>query len=122
MKQHTIDLIRIYKPKGRDWMNFKMKKNNPYTFHHIVKKEHNGSNDVTNGALLTNKAHQLLHIMENDDPLLFDVLNLIFKEINDSKKPPTEETKITVVRLIDSFEMKKNRKPTKEKYQKYYKK
>lgn len=32
-------MIEIYKPGEIDWMGTKIKKNNPLTFHHIVKRK-----------------------------------------------------------------------------------
>lgn len=32
-------MIEIYKPGDIDWMGTKIKKNNPLTFHHIVKRK-----------------------------------------------------------------------------------
>ena len=35
-------MLNIYKPKGVDWMNFVLKRKNPYTFHHIIPKSNGG--------------------------------------------------------------------------------
>ncbi|MEG0021444.1 MAG: hypothetical protein RSB77_01205 [Bacilli bacterium] len=122
MKQSTINLIKIYNPKGRDWMNFKMKKNNQYTFHHIVKSEHGGTFDITNGALLTSIAHKYIHVIEQDDKELYDKLNILFKIINDSKKAPTEEIIEEIINCLENYQIsnKYSKKHKKENYQKLY--
>ena len=35
-------MIKLYKPLDLDWMNYRVTRSNPITFHHIVKKENGG--------------------------------------------------------------------------------
>ena len=67
MKNKSGELIEkmlvIYKPLNEDWMGFKLKRNNPYTFHHIKEKRHGGRYEIQNGALLTREGHQFLNFL-----------------------------------------------------------
>ena len=82
----------IYNPDGFDWMNFKVEKNNPYTFHHIVERRRGGDKSINNGAILTNDAHKLLNILDIFFPDAYEDLQQIFIRINKSNEPPTYET------------------------------
>lgn len=96
MKKIVADMIKIYKPIDKDWMNFKITKDNLLTFHHIVKKENGGLEEIDNGALLTKKAHDLLHCMEKHNVNVYNELNDIFKcIINEKKYPRTQLLMIT---------------------------
>ena len=81
-------MIEIYKPDGYDWMGTKEKKNNPFTYHHIVKRK-NGETTVENGAILTKKSHQLLNKLQARNEDLFDSWQWLFMEINHSNNPPS---------------------------------
>ena len=74
-------------------MNFSLSKRNLYTFHHIVSRSIGGVDAINNGAILTKKAHDLLHLLEI---VCFDAsidLQNIFIGINESNCPPTVEIK-----------------------------
>lgn len=73
------------------WMGYKLTKNNPYTYHHIVEKRNGGGITVDNGALLTRFAHNDLNELENHARYLYRELNSLFKELNKTRKPPTRE-------------------------------
>ena len=81
----------IYNPDGFDWMNFKLTKDNPYTFHHIVERRSGGDKSVENGAILTLCAHQLLNILDSFCKDAYNDLQNIFIKINTSNEPPTYE-------------------------------
>ena len=70
MKEVTKLMIKLYKPLDLDWMNYRVTRQNPITFHHIIKKEHGGSYDLSNGALLTETGHRYLHIIECKELIL----------------------------------------------------
>ena len=60
MKQITKEMLRIYKPiSNLDWMNYKLVKRD-LTFHHIVKREEGGKEEISNGALIMPIPHQCL--------------------------------------------------------------
>ena len=84
-------MVKKYKPNGIDWMNFILTRKNPYTFHHIIPKSNGGEDVLENGAILTRRAHDLIHILEYACPCAYQDLQDVFTEINFSKKPPTYE-------------------------------
>ena len=84
-------MVVIYKPDGVDWLNFKLCRKNPYTFHHIEKRCDGGLRIISNGAILTRLGHDFLNILEIREPELYRNLNLLFKELNNTKLPPTED-------------------------------
>ena len=84
-------LIRIFKPDGFDWMNFVLTRRNPYTFHHIKSRSDGGEDLVENGAILTRRAHDLLHLLEFICPEAYNDLQNVFIKINKSHKPLTED-------------------------------
>lgn len=91
MKGALDVLVQIFKPNGFDWMNFALSKNNPYTYHHIIKKCDGGEKSVDNGAILTKKAHTFLNKLEKVCPDAYNDLQEVFRKINGSKTPPNDE-------------------------------
>ncbi len=81
----------IYNPDGFDWMNFKLTKENPATFHHIKEKRDGGKKTIENGAILSSFAHQLLNILDLFCPDAYNDLQNVFIKINGSGEPPTIE-------------------------------
>lgn len=89
---HTLRvLIKIFQPDGFDWMNFALSKKNPYTYHHIVESLNGGKKSIDNGAILTKRAHRLLHKLQVYCPDAYNDLQDVFRRINDSKQPVTQE-------------------------------
>lgn len=93
-------MLRIYKTKEFDWMGYKTCKNCKLTRHHIFKKVYGGKNDISNYALLIEKSHELLHKLEKTDHKAYLELNELFKALNDSLAPPTEEYYIKVNKVL----------------------
>ena len=91
MKRVLRIMVDIFQPEGIDWMNFSLSKGNPFTFHHIVEKSKGGDKSIDNGAILTRRAHTFLHMLEKVCPDAYDDLQRKFAEINQTKKPVTEE-------------------------------
>lgn len=85
-------MLKIYKPNGVDWMNFVLTRRNPYTFHHIISRSDGGEDSIENGAILTRKAHNLIHILEYACPDAYHDLQEIFVRINGSNSPATNKT------------------------------
>lgn len=85
---------------GVDWMGFNLSRKNPLTYHHIKKNCEKGKRTLENGAPLTKQAHTFLNCLERTKPDLYVEWNELFKEINKSEAPPTEEhiEKIKVLR------------------------
>lgn len=91
MNTAIVIMNYIYNPDGFDWMNFKVTKDNPYTYHHIIEKKHGGKKTVENGAILTFDAHSLLNLLDRYCPVEYEALQNIFRRINASNEPPTSE-------------------------------
>jgi len=106
MKDVTREMIRIYKLKDHDWLNFKIVKMNEITFHHIKKDEDGGKCIISNGALLTEKAHQYLHCIERHDLDIYNEINRVFKEINEQGYGPTQNQYDKIELLFLKFECK----------------
>lgn len=81
------------------WMGYEVKQNNPFTFHHIQKRCHNGKLEINNGAILTRNAHEFLHIIESRDLDMYEYINAILKEINVQGYMPIERQ----IKAIDSI-------------------
>lgn len=73
------------------WMGYKLSKKNPYTYHHICEARNGGRVTIENGAILTRLAHDDLNELENRARYLYRELNGMFKELNQTRKPPTRE-------------------------------
>lgn len=72
-------------------MGYKICRNTPLTRHHIFKKVYGGENNISNYALLIEKSHEYLHKIEKIDLQAYIELNNLFRELNESMQPPTEE-------------------------------
>ena len=82
--------IQIYVPDNFDWMRYEITKTNYLTYHHIISRRY-GSTDLSNCALLTKNAHHKLNRLYHKNPLVYDEWQILFRAINDSMAPPTEE-------------------------------
>lgn len=89
MKEVTKELIRIYKPLDLDWLNYRVTRQNPLTYHHIIKRENGGLFTLENGALLSQTGHRYLHIIEYKEIKIYEMLNKMFEIINRQKHAPT---------------------------------
>jgi hypothetical protein len=115
-KRITREMIKIYKPLGRDWLNYKVTQSNPLTFHHIEKKCDGGKEELSNGALITVLGHQYLHLIECRDKETYLLLNKMFKMINTQGTAPTPEQREIIEYLLKEFEvLHKNDKNSKGK-------
>ena len=81
------------------WMGYQVKRDNPITFHHLIKRCHNGKLEINNGAILTRNAHEYLHIIESRDLDMYEYINTILKEINIQGYMPIERQ----IKAIDSI-------------------
>lgn len=86
-----IEMYKIYGKPTVDWMGFKVTKNNHITYHHIKEDRNGGTETVENGALLTVKAHQLLHKLEHTNEAEYQEYQYWFRVINDIKQRPSDE-------------------------------
>lgn len=83
------NMIKIYKPNGKDWMGYKLSFNNPYTYHHIIERRNGGIVSIDNGAILTKKAHIYLNYLDGYCPDGYDAYQEMFRYINSLRKPLT---------------------------------
>ena len=105
MKEITREMIRIYKPKGIDWMGYDINSIRDLTYHHIQKKEHGGPFTFDNGALLRgDTSHEYLHIIEYKDLDMYLYINNILKQINDQRARPTKQQLLAIRDVLLQFE------------------
>lgn len=69
-------------------------KKNTLTVHHIEKVSCGGETSLSNAALLTKKAHRILHMCEYKDYILYSDINDFFRRIVEKSKPLDEEMKL----------------------------
>lgn len=93
MKEPLITMLEIYKPleQGKDWMGYKIHKQSELTFHHIKEKRNGGKRILSNGAILIRRSHEYLNYLDYCYHRYYNDLNYLFKILNLSMKPPTDE-------------------------------
>ena len=104
MKNITKIMIDQYNVQKIDWMGYKLNKDNPYTYHHIVKKEHGGEETIENGAILTKIAHEYLHKIECKDIELYNYINNVLKQINEQGFAPLKRQLLAIDFILRQFE------------------
>ncbi len=90
-KKVMQELIRLFNPKI-DWMGFIITPKNYISYHHIDEKRNGGKETVDNGAILSRTSHMLLHKIEHFNKDLYLKWQLLFIDINLTRKPLTEDT------------------------------
>ena len=85
-----LEMLEIYQPGLWDWMQYQITNKNTLTLHHIRKQSDNGLVILSNGALLTKKAHQILNKLEDLYYSLYIDWNDLFFLINVDKQPPCD--------------------------------
>lgn len=91
MQYYLVKMLDIYEPDGYDWMNFSITNGNKISFHHIEKRENGGKSRPCNGAILTKWSHRFLHYLEYICPDAFNDFQDLFRRINASNAPRTQE-------------------------------
>ena len=71
-----------------------------------VKAENGGKITIDNGALLTQRAHNYLHLIERIDIDIYNRINVVLKEINENKSEPTIIQRKKIDLLLYEFEVK----------------
>lgn len=106
MKDIVVNMIKIYGLTDRDWMSFKITSKRSITYHHIIKTEDGGKTTIRNGALLTKKAHNLLHCIEYNDLAIYKEINALFQIINKNKcgKEELEQIRFLILKYLDAKE------------------
>ena len=102
MKNITKQMIKIYNLDKFCFMGYTLDRN--ATFHHIVKCEEEGKEEISNGAVLNPYAHEYLHIIEYKDYDTFIAINKILEIINNQKDRPTKEQYQIISKLLGMFE------------------
>lgn len=99
------EMLRIYEPiSGLDWMNYKLVRKE-VTYHHCIKKRCNGGKrTMENGALLMPVAHQYLHLIEYRDIETYELINNLFRVVNEQQYEPTHEQRLAMEYLLREFE------------------
>lgn len=90
MKHKTKVMVQKYNTRKKDWMGYTIDRSNKLTIHHIFKQVYGGPNDFSNYALLVEKSHNYLHLLEMKDHEVYLQLNALFKELNESLEEPDD--------------------------------
>lgn len=104
MKQITKLMVNMYNLKGIDFAGYKVSKDNPYTYHHLIKRCHSGKETIENGAILTKYAHEYLHVVETRDLELYNYINNVLKQINEQGHEPLLRQILAIDYLLKLFE------------------
>ena len=104
MKQITKLMVNMYNLKGIDFAGYKVSKDNPYTYHHLIKRCHGGKETIENGAILTKNAHEYLHIVETRALELYVYINNVLKQINEQGHEPLLRQILAIDYLLKLFE------------------
>ena len=104
MKQITNLMVNMYNLKGTDFAGYKVSKDNPYTFHHLLKRCHGGIETIENGAILTKYSHEYLHIVETRDLNIYNYINNVLKQINEQGHEPLIRQILAIDYLLKLFE------------------
>lgn len=104
MKKVLKLLVTKFAITDFDWMNFRITKENPLTFHHIKKVSQGGEETLDNGAPLTRYAQEYLHLMESYNFKIYRRLNRILAEINEQGFVPTPRQQQKIELLLLEFE------------------
>ena len=104
MKQITNLMVNMYNLKERDFAGYKVGKDNPYTYHHLVKRCLGGKEIIENGAILTKNSHEYLHIVESRDLELYNYINNVLKQINEQGHEPLLRQILAIDYLLKLFE------------------
>ena len=98
------EMLRIYEPiSNLDWMNYKLLRKD-ITYHHIQKRSNGGKRTMENGALLMPVAHEYLHLIEFCDIETYELINNLFRVVNNQHCEPTYEQRLAVEYLLREFE------------------
>lgn len=106
MKPIVNLMINMWNMTDRDWLGYKLNKENYFVFHHIHKREHGGKLIIDNGAILCGgeSSHQYLHVIECKDYELFVYLNNMLKNINSQREMPSKQQLLAIDSVFKQFE------------------
>ena len=86
-KKVIEEMLIIWGNPKKDWMGYNISKKNYVSYHHINEKRNGGLETIENGAILTRTSHLLLHRIELLNYDLYLEWQLLFLDINKSRKP-----------------------------------
>lgn len=102
------EMIKFYYPySGLDWLNYEIKDMENFsdiTYHHIKPKREHSKHDINNGALLVERSHQYLHLIESIELATFEDLNKLLKEINEQRREPYQCQREDIEAIFQDFE------------------
>lgn len=115
MNEEIQEMMNIYNTFELDWMGDIIKSPSDLTRHHIIKKQHNGENNINNYALLTTSSHHLIHYLEINYNKEYNLINSLLLELNKSQKEPTDEyySKINSILKIVKKDIKNKKRKRK---------
>ena len=99
-------MLKIYQTKDKDWLGYPIYKNTPLTRHHIFKYVYGGACDISNYALLIQVSHEYLHKIEHIDREAYNEIACLFRELNESMQPPTEEYYDNINKILKRVRVK----------------
>lgn len=127
MKEIVRIMINEWGIKNIGWMGYKVTRDNPYTYHHLQKKEHHGKETLNNGAIITDVAHRYLNIIESRDKELYNYINMVLQQINEQGFTALDRQLLAIDYFLKQFEKehekdrsKKGKVLIKEEYKKRY--
>ena len=103
-------LYDLYIINDTDIFNFKASKDNPITYHHIIKVEDlealgfPTTKTVANGLVLTRDSHSYLHLIEDYAPDIFYHINKIILLVTKERRSVTLEERILLQILLEAYE------------------
>ena len=104
MKQTTKLMVNMYNLHKIDFAGYKVSKDNPYTYHHLVKRCQGGKETIENGAILARNMHEYLNIVESRDLELYNYINNVLKQINEQGHEPLLRQILAIDYLLKLFE------------------
>lgn len=100
INEDILNMIKIYNTYEVDWMGDKINSLSDLTRHHIVKKEKNGADDISNYALLTTSSHHFIHYLEIHYNKEYNQINNLMLELNKTNTPPSREYYESIMPII----------------------
>jgi len=103
-------LYDLYIVNDTDIFNFKAGKDNPITYHHIIKVEDlealgfPTTKTIANGLVLTRDSHSYLHLIEDYAPDIFYHINKIILLITKERRSITLEERSLLQILLEAYE------------------
>lgn len=108
-KEYLNIIVETFKTYEVDWLNYKITKENPLQYHHIVFSCEGGITSIGNGAPLTESSHCYFHKISQNDHVTARQITRTFKDLNATMLPPTEEYFEKIAYYLEKYEKKRIR-------------